>query len=57
MINILARPAFRSLNGESSSFLIAKKLNSDEEINVFDWTKPLDFIKIKPCVCQGITVI
>lgn len=48
MINILARPAFRSPNGESSSFLIAKKLNSDEEINVFDWTKPLDFIKIKP---------
>jgi beta-1,4-mannosyltransferase len=48
VINILAKPAFRSPNGESSSYLIADILNSDEKINVSDWNKPFDFIKKKP---------
>lgn len=47
MLNILARPAFRSPNGESSSYLIAETLNSDESINVFDWNTPID-LKKKP---------
>jgi len=45
VLNILARPAFRSPNGESSSYLIAQILNSDENINVFDWNTPLDLMK------------
>ena len=45
MLNILARPAFRSPNGESSSYLIAEILNSDENINVFDWNTLLDLTK------------
>lgn len=45
MLNILARPAFRSPNGESSSYLIAEILNSDENINVFDWNTLMDLTK------------
>lgn len=48
MIRILARPAFRSPNGISSSLLLAKAMDERRDVTIKDFNSPLDIIFFRP---------